>query len=63
MISKLLMERIHDKEALVRTHAVTALSRLQVIFIILNAKGCGDKLENQRLVNSLLDVLEHDPHA
>jgi hypothetical protein len=34
MISKLLTERIHDKEALVRTHAVTALSRLQVRHIM-----------------------------
>ncbi|KAJ3035300.1 hypothetical protein HDV00_004076 [Rhizophlyctis rosea] len=49
----LLLERAKDKEALVRSSAVTALSRLQ---------GCGKTDEEDAFVReTLLDMVRHDP--
>ncbi|KAJ3056122.1 hypothetical protein HK097_008045 [Rhizophlyctis rosea] len=53
-LTPLLLERAHDKEALVRSNAATALSRLQ---------GCGKTEEEDAVIRkTLLDMVRHDPN-
>ena len=62
-IKSSLVERIKDKEAIVRVHASLALSRLQVIWRF-NFKDCEDVNEEDSessIQSLLLNLLRHDP--